>query len=109
MNKALGYLGLAARAGQVCVGAEDCAKQLRRRRGGLVIAAADASARTLEQARQVCAGRNVPLLSTAYTKAELGHAVGRATPVALAYVFDENLARAFASAAQLDREQEERV
>ena len=38
MNKALGYLGLAARAGQVCVGAEDCAKQLRRRRGGLVIA-----------------------------------------------------------------------
>ena len=107
MDKALRYLGLATRAGKLAVGAQDCEKQLRQSRGGLVIAAADAADNTAAQARSVCGGRGVPLLVTAYTKAELGHAVGRASGVALAYIWDEGLARAF-EAAEKDREQEER-
>ena len=109
MDKALRYLGLAERAGKVVVGAEDCAKELRRGKGGLVIAAADAAANTLVQARGVCAGRRIEWLSTMYTKEQLGRAVGRASPVALAYICDEGLAKAFAAAAAKDREQEERV
>ena len=109
MDKALGYLGLAAKAGKLVVGAEDCGKQLRRRKGGFLIAAADAAANTLEQARGICAGRGLTLLSTAYTKEQLGRAVGRAGPVALAYICDEGLARAFMAAADKQREQEERV
>lgn len=108
MDKALRYLGLAARAGKLAVGAQDCVKQLRRGRG-LVIAAADAADNTLDEARTACGGHGVPLLATAYTKAELGYALGRGSGVALAYIYDEGLARAFASAAEMDREQEERV
>ena len=109
MDKALGYLGLAVRAGKAAIGAEDCARELRRRKGGVVVAAADAAARTLEQTGPLCAARGVPLAESVYTKAALGAAVGRAKPVALVYIFDEGLAGAFVSAAETDREQEERV
>ena len=109
MDKALRYLGLAAKAGKLVVGAEDCGKQLRRSRGGLLVAAADAAANTISQARAACAGRGAGLLVSAYTKEQLGRAAGRAMPVALAYICDEGLARAFAAAADKDREQEERV
>lgn len=108
MDKALRYLGLAVRAGRLIVGAEDCAKQLRRSRGGLLVTASDAAANTLEQVCQMSGARHVPMLGTAYTKEELGRAVGRASPVAVAYICDEGLARAFAAAADMDREQEER-
>lgn len=109
MDKALRYLGLAARAGRLVIGAEDCAKELRRHKGGLVIAASDAAANTLEQAGSQCAARGVEMLATAYTKERLGQAMGRGGPVAVAYICDDGLARAFADAAAKEREQEERV
>ena len=109
MDKALRYLGLAMRSGRLVVGAEDCARELRRRRDGAVAAAADAAANTVEQVSGLCNARGVPLLRTSYTKRQLAQAVGRATPVALAYICDDGLARAFAAAAEKDGEQEERV
>ncbi len=109
MDKALGYLGLAARAGKLRVGAEDCRKELVRRRAGKLLAASDAAANTLEQAREMCRGREEMLLRTHYTKMDIAHAIGRGTPVALALICDEGLAKAFAAAAESDREQEERV
>lgn len=109
MDKALRYLGLAARAGRLAVGAEDCGKQLRKRRGGLLIAAADAASNTLEQAHVLCSRSGTPMLSAAYTKQQLGLAAGRAAPVALALICDEGLAEAFAAAAGMDRKQEDRV
>ncbi len=109
MDKALGYLGLAARAGRLVVGAEDCAKALRRSKGGLVVAAADTGSSALEQTGRLCAARGVPLLDTAYTKRQLGRAVGRDGPVAVAYICDEGLSGAFKAAVETDGEQEERV
>ena len=110
MDKALGYLGLAARAGKLKTGAEDCAKELKKRKGGLLIAAADASANTLDRAAAMTAGREERLFRTDYTKRQIADAVGRATPVALALLCDEGLAKAFKAAAHMDRgEQEERV
>ena len=42
MDKALRYLGLAVKAGRLIIGAEDCAKALKCRTRGLLIAASDA-------------------------------------------------------------------
>ena len=110
MDKALGYLGLAARAGKLRTGAEDCAKELKRRRHGLLVAAADASGNTLDRARAMTAGGGSGLFYTAYTKRQIAGAIGRGTPVALALICDEGLARAFAAAAESQSgEQEERV
>ena len=109
MDKALRYLGLAVRAGRLVVGAEDCARELRRRRGGLVIAAADAGGSALEQTSRLCGARGTPMLGTAYTKQQLGRAVGRDGPVAVAYICDEGLAKAFMAAVEKVGEQEERV
>ena len=109
MDKALRYLGLAAKAGRLIVGAEDCAKELKKRKIGLLIAASDAAENTLAQARAAAGERGVALLNTPYTKQELADAVGRGNPVALMLVCDEGLAHAFASAVEMDRKQEERV
>ena len=107
MDKALGYLGLAARAGKLKLGAEDCAKELKKRKGGLLVAAADASENTLDRVRSMTADRIERLFRTDYTKRQIADAVGRSTPVALALICDEGLAGAFAAAAHMDRGQEE--
>ena len=109
MGKALGYLGLAARAGKLKIGAEDCAQQWRRERRGLLAAASDAGANTIRQAAALCAGREDALLRTPFTKRDLADALGRGAPVALVMICDEGLARAFSAAVEMEREQEERV
>ena len=98
MDKALRYLGLAARAGRLALGAEDCAKALNGRKGALLIAAADAGTNTLRQA-ETMAAEKCALRRVRYTKQELAQAVGRSGPVALALVTDDGLAKAFLSAA----------
>ncbi len=109
MDRALGYLGLAARAGRLIVGAEDCARQPRRH-GWLLVAAADAADNTLAQARALAREHGQALYITDYRKAELAKAVGRSSPVAVLMVCDEGLAATFMRAAGRDRgEQEERV
>ena len=96
MDKALRYLGLAAKAGRLVIGAEDCAKQIGK--GKLLVAASDAAANTLEQARAMAERRSCPLLRVAYTKLDIAQAIGRGNPVALALICDEGLAKAFAAA-----------
>ena len=109
MDKALGYLGLALRAGKLTVGAEDSAKALRGRKGALLIAASDAGANALRQAETMAAGK-CPIRRVGYTKSELAQALGRSGPVALALLSDEGLARAFLSAVKDERgEQEEHI
>ena len=109
MDKALRYLGLAAKAGRLAVGTEDCAKALNGRKGALLIAAADAGANTLRQA-ETMAAEKCAFRQVGYAKQELAQAVGRAGPVALMHVADEGLARAFLSAVDEERgEQEEQI
>ena len=110
MDKALRYLGLAAKAGRLVTGAEDCARQMHAHRKGLLVAASDASENTLNRARAMTAGQAEMLYRAAFTKRQIAGAIGRGTPVALALICDEGLARAFAAAAESERgEQEERV
>ncbi len=110
MDKALGYLGLALRAGKLTVGAEESAKALRgRNKGALLIAASDAGANTLRQAETMAAGK-CPIRRVCYTKTELAQSLGRSGPVALVFLFDEGLAKAFLSAVKDERgEQEEHL
>ena len=98
MDKALRYLGLAAKAGRLVIGAEDCAKQIAK--GKLFVAASDAASNTLQQARTMAERRPCPLLHVAYTKLDIAQAIGRGNPVALALICDEGLAKAFAAAAE---------
>lgn len=95
MDKALGYLGLAARAGRLVIGAEDCAGRLRKGGAGTLVAASDAGRNTLEQARSLAAGQKRSVFVCGYTKQELADAIGRGSPVALVMICDEGLAAAF--------------
>ena len=107
MDKALRYLALAAKAGRLIVGAEDCAKALKRKGDRLLLTASDASANTVRQTREMVEGRNIALVRTQYTKQEIAHAIGRGNPVAVVMICDKDLAGAFAAAAARIEEQED--
>ena len=100
MDKALRYLGLAARAGRVTVGTEDCAKRSRRERGGLVVTAADAGDNALRRAAAMTETGAAGHIRCGYTRLELAQALGRSGPVAMAVIWDDGLAEAFAAAAK---------
>ncbi len=99
MDKALGYLGLAARAGRLAVGAEDCADRLRRGVPGLLVSASDAGRSTLDEARYLAQARGRTVFPSRYTKRVLADALGRSGPVALVMICDEGLGAAFLKAA----------
>ena len=111
MDKALRYLSLAAKAGRLNTGAEDCAKALKKGKGVLLVSALDAAENTALQGQTMAAaGKGAAYMAAPYTKQQISQAVGRATPVALALICDKGLAEAFAAAVEKDREeQEERV
>ncbi len=110
MNKknAIRYLSLAAKAGRLVTGAEDCEKALKRKKGALIILAADAAQNARKRAEALSAASGTRLMRTEYTKSELAAAVGRGSSVAIALVTDEGLAGAFTAEANPKR-QEERI
>ncbi len=97
MDKALGYLSLACKAGKLITGADQCIDALKRNKAKLIVLASDASDNAQKRADGMLYGRTVPLCRCAYTKTELACAVGANGPVAIAAVCDEGLARAFAA------------
>jgi predicted RNA-binding protein YlxR (DUF448 family) len=74
VSRALDCLGLARRAGQVAMGFEQVRACLRSGSAAVLIAAADSAADGRRKLRQLAPG--VPLI-TAFSKAELGAALGR--------------------------------
>lgn len=106
--RAIRYLSLAAKAGGVVVGAEECEKAVKRGRGGLLLLASDAAPNAEKRAALIAAPRRVRLMKTSYTKSELSAAIGRGSAVAVVLVTNESLARAFTAAAN-PTEQEERI
>jgi uncharacterized protein len=74
VSRALDCLGLARRAGQVTMGFEQVRGCLRSAAGGVLIAAADSSADGRGKLRRLA--RDLPVI-TAFSKAELGAALGR--------------------------------
>jgi predicted RNA-binding protein YlxR (DUF448 family)/ribosomal protein L30E len=74
VDRALGCLGLARRAGQVTMGFEQVRACLRASAAGVLIAAADSAADGRGKLRRLAA--DLPVI-TAFSKAELGAALGR--------------------------------
>lgn len=107
MDKALSYLSLASKAGRVVIGADDQLKTVRKGRGTLIVLAADAAPSAVKRAIELSAVRNIRIFRAMYSKAELAHAVGRGSSVALAVLTDEGLSAAFCAAAAKGMEQEE--
>ena len=107
-KKPIRYLSLAAKAGRIITGLEDCEDAVKRRRkSGLLVLASDAGGNTGKHGEDLAQRPGVRLMRIEYTKSELAAAVGRGGPVAIALVTDEGLAAAFAAAAANGTEQEE--
>lgn len=109
-DKAIRYISLAAKAGRLITGGDDCEKAIRKqRKHGLLILASNAGGDIVRRAEKLAAADHLALFRTVYTKSELAAAVGRGSSVALALVTDEGLAAAFTAAAANGMEQEERI
>ena len=108
-DKALRYLGLAARAGKVIAGVEECCKAAEKKKKVLLIIAADAAKNARKRADEAVERYGIGLLSVRYDKQQLGESIGKVKGVALMMLTDENLAKAFMSAVKSDSEQEEQL
>ena len=106
-DKALRYLGLAARAGKVVIGVEECGKAAGKNRHAILILASDAAVNAQKSASELAEGFNISLLPVRYSKRQIGDCLGRANGVALVMLTEKNLASAFKAAVQSEREQEE--
>ena len=93
---ALRYLGLAARAGAVVPGTERAREAVRADAAALVLLAADASDNSRDKLVPLLTARGTPH-AVAFTRAQLGEAVGRA-PLGAVAVTDAGLARRIADA-----------
>ncbi|MEE1350463.1 MAG: ribosomal L7Ae/L30e/S12e/Gadd45 family protein [Clostridia bacterium] len=93
MNKLLGMLGLAKRAGKVSTGTFICEKMIKSRMAQLVILAGDASENTKKAISDSCNFYGIKLIEYSNMD-ELGHYVGAKAPRAVVSVNDENFAKA---------------
>lgn len=94
MDNALKLLGLAHKAGRLAVGEEPVGAAARARKAKLLILAADAAPNTVRRAAHFGEAGSVLFLTTPFTKAELGFAVGRGSCAMLAFT-DPGFAAAF--------------
>ena len=95
VNKTLGYLSLARKAGYAELGEEPVGASARMLHARLIIVASDASDHTWRRAKSFAAGTDQQLLRLPYTKDEMGMAIGR-TSLAIAAITDPGLALALA-------------
>ena len=105
MNERLtGLVGMARRAGRLTAGFDAVKDLITAKKAQLVLMAADLSPKTEKELR-FTAGDAVPLLTTALTKDEIGHAGGWQKPVGVIATEDKGFAAAMRRAA--DRRNEE--
>lgn len=97
MDKALNYMGLARKAGLIELGEEPVGAAARAQHARLVIVAADASDHTWRRALSFVNGTEQLCIRVAFTKDQLGMAIGR-TSLAVAAFTDPALALAFVKA-----------
>ncbi|MBQ9967715.1 MAG: 50S ribosomal protein L7 [Oscillospiraceae bacterium] len=96
-NRALGYLGLARRGGNIAIGEEPVGAQCRAGHARLLILAKDAADNTVRRAASFTAGGKPPVVKVPFTKDELGDALG-CNACAMAALIDVALALAFVKA-----------
>lgn len=97
MHKALNYMSLARKAGRIELGEEPVGAAARAQKARLVVVAADASNHTWRRSKSFVAGTSQQCIKVAFTKDELGQAIGR-TSLAVAAFTDPALALAFVQA-----------
>lgn len=95
MDKALSYMALARKAGRIELGEEPAGAAARALRASLIVVAGDASEHTWRRAKSFVSGTDQQCIRVAFTKDQLGQAIGR-TALALAAFTDPALALAFA-------------
>jgi len=96
-HKALGYLGLARRGGNIAIGEEPVGAACRAGHGRLLILASDCADHTRRRARSFTPNGKPPVLCVPFTKDELGSAMG-CNACAMAVLLDVALAQAFVKA-----------
>ncbi|MBQ9793980.1 MAG: ribosomal L7Ae/L30e/S12e/Gadd45 family protein [Clostridia bacterium] len=84
MNRILGVLGLARRAGALAIGTNSVLEAVRKKKAFLVLVAADASENTAKQLLDKSAYYKVPAEKLPFGMLELGHAIGKDHTVAVA-------------------------
>ena len=97
MNKALGLLGLARKAGALITGEENSRLAVRSGRARLLVVSADASDNARKRAEDFVKGTNVPLTALPLTKEAVSSATGR-PGCSMAVFTDTGLAAAFLKA-----------
>ncbi len=97
MDKALNYMALARKAGRIELGEEPVGAAARAQHARLVVVAQDASDHTWRRAKSFVAGTQQQCIKPAYTKDQLGQAIGR-QELAIAAFTDPALALAFVKA-----------
>ena len=97
MDKSLNYLALARKAGRLELGEEPVGAAARANHARLVVVASDASDHSWRRALSFVHGTGQQCLRVAFTKDELGMAVGR-TSLSMAAFTDPALALAFVEA-----------
>ncbi len=93
MSNILHLVSIARKAGKLEAGDEPTAAAARARRAKLILVAKDATENTYRRVRHLGEAGGVTWISTPYTKAELGRAIGRSSCAMLA-VMDIGLAAA---------------
>jgi len=94
MDKTLGLLGIAKKAGFLAIGSEQTAISARQGKAHLILSASDASDGTLRRAKANAEQFEIKYFLTKYTKFELGSITGRGSPGVLA-ILDKGLAESF--------------
>lgn len=95
MDKVLGLLGLAHRAGAIEIGEEPTAAAVRAKAARLLVLASDAADNSIRRVQHFARVGNCPLLCLPCTKEELGGALGR-TSCAMAAITDIGFAKTVA-------------
>ena len=93
MSNILNLISMSKKAGRLEAGEEPTASAARSRDAKLILVAQDASDNTYRRVRHMGQGGYVTWVSVPYTKAELGHAIGR-TSIAMLAITDTGLATA---------------
>lgn len=96
-TRALNYLGLARRGGNIAIGEEPVGIACRSSRARLLVLAKDAADNTFRRARSFTQSGKPPVIRVPFTKAQLGDAMG-VNACAMAAFTDVALALAFVKA-----------
>ncbi len=94
INKLLGMLGLARRAGRLSIGTDMTCEALRQGSARLCILACDASENTAKRVKSKSEFYGVKCICPEINRAQLSHAIGKENDISAVAINDENFASA---------------